>query len=536
MMKLISTIVLLTLSLSTQARTVKPIYVVHVNLGNTQLSENVVREIQRAGSTTETRPVIVIKPDLDRADNPFAVSKYGFEVGSAFVNGEFNEAGVPVFSAKMLDWFQELENKNIKPEVFIINGHHSIGLGFSSDAEWNMKDKNQPERSYELSMRSLYLPTILKSQQRFAVVKRFFENIKLAFIGGCEGLANLEPKEFGVSGRALKLDEIKERYETGDRKIIVGDKAAGTGLAHYKYDLATTYNEHFTENASDEACFDSVLKRGCQVHHVERILPDSGLWSDSHPYNRPLQMKQLFPKAYAVFGFNTPSPLRPGIIWENTFAEARRSSAVTNILAPILSDEISLAEKRNLVQKLRVAWTKSTLRLNKRGIGNKVVNRVSGSITPAFPELDANGIFAYGNGESEVSGAPKFAPYEIRSTVSLQLRVETASATVNEQATSDVLGTFINEKIKTKPAQVEKIEKTEKAAVKDDLGEFIKKVDVPRTIRRNRTQEINSPEIKEKARVPEIDAMTSDAAVTSSQKENGDSVKIAVPYKSFSGE
>lgn len=499
MIKLITAAVLMTISLSTYAKTVKPIYVVHVNLGNTQLSDNVIREIQRTNENGENRQVIVIKPNLDTNENPFAVSRYGFEMGLSRMNGEIRNEEVPVFSAKMLSWFQGLEDQNIHPEVFILNGHHVAGVGFYSDTQWDKKLSNN--NTVELPTRALFTQTLIRSKKQFPVVKRFFETIKLAFIGGCEGLANFEPKEHGHYGRALSTEEIRQRFQTGNKETILGNISKRIGLAYFKFDLAKTYQE-FTDEPNEEICVDQNSKRGCETYDVNRILPEAGLWNEDHPFNMPYIMKHLFPNAYGVFGFSTPSPLKPGIMWETAFNDARRTLAINNILAPLLSDEVSLGEKRNLIQSLRVAWTRSTYRLNSRTVGSRTIHRVSGSITPAFPDLDQNGIFAYGTNDTETFEAPKYAPYEFRNGLASEAPIVT-----------------VENRAKPKAVASEKVSS-------DELGDFIKKVE-------HKAQKTPSIEIMPQQQVVEIQA---EAPKNEELQTETVQPSTSIPYKSISGE
>lgn len=425
MIKAIISILFLTVNVPTFAMTVKPVYIVHVNLGNTQLSQNVINEVLRSDKNFEKRPVILLRPNLDVQNNPFAVSKYSHQFGLSRQNGEIHMNQTPLLNDKMVAWFSDLERRNIQPDIFIINGHHLVGMGFQSDGTTETGKLNQFGQSIDLEDRSLYLQTLIQSQNTFPVVKRFFENIKLVFVGGCEGLSNLEPKEFGTHGRALAPDEIRSRYLNGQSLLMAGDIAERTGLAYYKDDLVRTYPSGFTKNEKNEVCLDQINKQHCEVYDVNRILPVSGLWDGSHIYNMPLQMKKLFPNALGIFGFNTPSPTKPGPIWMSAFTEARKNSGSENIILPLLSSEFNLESKKQILQKLRVSWTKATAQLNKRWVNGKTIFRVSGSVSPAFPDLDANGIFAYDENQMAYAAAPKFAPYELREKNSVQFKQTT---------------------------------------------------------------------------------------------------------------
>ncbi len=414
MLKAITILATLFVAVTLNAQTVKPIYVVHVSLGNNQLAQNVVEELLRPNPNFQNRPVIMLRPNIDVQDNPFAVSKWGRQTGLTRPGNEIKTENTPLLNDRMLQWFEDLEAKDIHPEVFIINGHHLVGMGFESDDTWETKIKSQFGQPIELSHRNLYFPTIIKSKNQFPVMARFFDRIKLVFIGGCEGLANLEPKEFGISGRALSPEEIKAKIDNGQKKLMLGDAASGQGLEGYRDDLVRVYPGSYTAKSDDEICVDMVNRLHCETFFVNRILPDSGLWDGNHMYNMPYQMKRLFPNAIGVFGFNTPSPVTPGNIWKMAFNESRRKLQTDNFFQSLFSDEVSVSQKKEIIQRLRISWTKATQQLNGRTRNGQTINRISGSITPAFPELDFNGIFAYEAGAPTYAEAPVFAPYEIR--------------------------------------------------------------------------------------------------------------------------
>ncbi len=414
MLKLISILLTLIGTVTLNAQSVKPIYVVHVNLGNTQLSKYVVEELLRPNSQFKNRPVILLRPNLDVKDNPFAVSKWSHQAGLTRQNSELKNELTPLMNQNMLKWFDDLEAKNIQPEVFIINGHHLLGMGFESDNTWDTGYANQFGENIELGNRALYFQTVIQSKNKFPILKRFFDRIKLVFIGGCEGLANLEPKENGLSGRALTPVEIKQRYFGGQKNLMLGDISKGAGLAGYKADLVRVYPGSYVDKESDEACVDRVNKMHCETYDVNRILPDSGLWDGQHIYNMPLQMKKLFSNAYGVFGFYTPSPREPGAIWKYAFDRTRQKLKTDNFFQRLLSDEVSVDQKKEIIQTMRISWTSATQLMNKRYRNGKVVTRISGSLTPSFPDLDKNGIFAYEESASDFPEGPRFAPYEVR--------------------------------------------------------------------------------------------------------------------------
>lgn len=402
------------LSVKLNAQEVKPIYIVHVNLGNFQLSQTVIDELLRSNPEFENRPVKILRPNLDTINNSFAASPWGFQTGNSRENNEIRDDLTPVLKNTKLGWFEDLERQNIQPEIFIINGHHFVGLGFESDTSWPTDYKDEYGEKIVLPYSSIFFQTLVESSKKHNIIKKFFSNIKLVFIGGCEGLTNLEPKENGISGGALQPDEIFFKIHSGEKKLMLGDATKGTGLLGYKDELVSLYPGDFTENEEDEICIDPVKKLHCEVFNVNRILPESGLWDGSHVYNRAYVMKRMFPNALAIFGFFTPSPLKPGPIWKAAFNSARDKLKRNNLLQPLLSNTTSVETKKEIIQKLRIAWTSSTQRLNKKMRKGVLVNRISGSITPAYPDLDINGLFAYEPGQKEFPEAPAYAPYEVR--------------------------------------------------------------------------------------------------------------------------
>ena len=168
------------------------------------------------------------------------------------------------------------------------------------------------------------------------------------------------------------------------------------------------------------------------MYAIDRMLPDSGLWDGSDMYNIPLKMKRLFPNALGIFGFHRPSPFTPGGIWRSAFNQARLAAKTNNILVPLLSDSVSVEQKKMMVQKLRIGWTRASFALNR--------GRANGSITPAFPDLDQNGLFAYEPGAHELPGAPKFAPYEVgRGQEDREVVTVTTAATTDDEPKMQVV-------------------------------------------------------------------------------------------------
>lgn len=392
------------LSAGTVTPLAKPIYIVHIRMGNGELAQTVESELRRSLPNNENRPLIFIRPNMNIENNPFAISRYNFNIGYSRTMSGNRDDLIPMFNSEMTKWFADLEAKDIHPEVFILNGHHTPGLGFYSNTTWETNAKNQFGQSIEFYNQALFMPSLYKSAEKIPVVNRFFSKIKMVFIGGCWGLANLQPKEFGDHGRLLTKREIFNFYKAGQIERALGSLKNPHGLAYQKNELTTIYGDDYARKESDETCLDS-SKTHCERYAIDRILPDSGLWDGSDMYNIPLKMKRLFPNAIGIFGFHRPSPFNPGSIWKSAFSQARNALGVNNILIPLLSETVSTDVKKTMIQKLRVSWTKASFALNR--------GRANGSITPAFPELDQNGPFAYEPNDRELPSAPKFAPYEI---------------------------------------------------------------------------------------------------------------------------
>jgi hypothetical protein len=75
---------------------------------------------------------------------------------------------------------------------------------------------------------------------------------------------------------------------------------------------------------------------------------------------------------------------------------------VTNIIGTIVAPQTDETLRKKVIEALRKNWTIQTYRMNRK--------RPSGSITPAYPDLDANGSF-----NVRVSkDTPRYAPYEDR--------------------------------------------------------------------------------------------------------------------------
>lgn len=340
--------------------------------------------------------------------NPFAITKYNYDVGQYRPYNLVEKQGPPVISEDDAQWFQEQLDMDMVPDVLYIGGHQVPGMG------WHGEDLD----SQEMYIKNIYLPTLIASVKKYPAMKKYFSKIKMVFIGGCWALANLEPH--GPHGEFLTPDQINKIYHSGPegKASVIGNIRYRHSLEYQRNHLATVYDGDFTRGTKREICSDKDGRHVCEIFNVDRVLPDYALWDGSHMYNYPFIMKRLFSGAYFVFGFHSPSPENDKVVpmyrqaFKNTFSEHINEGGiqkhldakkVPSLLALILSDKISENEKKELIQSMRVHWTLATDELNR--------HRPAGSITPRYPELDENGPFAV---RSHIDWAPEMAPYELR--------------------------------------------------------------------------------------------------------------------------
>ncbi len=371
----------------------RPVYILHVRLGNAELAQNIDSELKRSFESSTGATVEFIRPDLNAADNPFLVT------GKNFLTSK--DGQIPLIPASRLSWFENLIAQNKMPDIFIINGHHVPGLGFHSDTTYEAPEKNADGESLQLYTKSLFMPSIHKSIETYPILKKFFSRTKLVFVGGCWGLSNFEQKSNGISGDYLNPEKLAQIYLT-NKSAVIGSSGNRHSLEGQRWELATIYGGDFTRSAANESCSDS-SKLICDKYHADRVMPDSMLFDGSHRFNQPHWYKKSFPNALGVFGFFSPSPRTPGSIWQSTFNQSRERMKINNVLLPLFDEATSIQAKKTIIQSLRISWTRATYLINR--------NRPSGSITPAFPDLDKNGLFAYDEGAPEYPLAPKYAPY-----------------------------------------------------------------------------------------------------------------------------
>jgi hypothetical protein len=359
----------------------------------------VVSELNRAlapGLKTE-----VLDIPMDTTPNPFFVQPDDFDAGRYLEWPSEGQGPVPEISPADASWFDGLVAQDRMPDIFVIGGHDVISEGWHDDAEKHF----------------IFWPTLLDTVQRYPNAGRVMGNIKLAILWGCNTMTNLEPH--GPHGEYLPPEEIRRIYESGPqgRAEMIGAAGKNNTLEFYKSRLARDYGPasphyEYTRRASRERCT-SPDRRNCPVTDLERIMPESGLYDGTHRYNHPYIMKRLFPSAYLVLGYSSASPneeQRIGIFETAVHRATARLNAglaasdprfVHDLIAELSSAETRDEDRKRLIEALRFAWTAST---------ESALGLPSGSITPAYPELDAHGIF-----NNPVSKeAPLVAPYEAR--------------------------------------------------------------------------------------------------------------------------
>jgi hypothetical protein len=369
----------------------RPIRVLKVRLGGEDYFNVVTNELKGNQSGLPAASVTELTWPEGGA-NPFAISEYNFELGA--LRRSFTEAGpAPLFPEASLRWFADQVASGNVPDVVIIGGHHVPGLGWHGHYI-------KPDNYYEKTLTSAKL---FASARRHKVIREYFSHVKLAFIGGCWAMANLEPH--GPNGEYLSPDDIARTYFSSDagRQFMLGNESLPNSLAYQRHELTTLYGRRYKAEASEEVC--SKTKRFCQSFHVTRVLPDYALYDGSHTYNAPYIFRRLFPNSALVMGFHSPSPYsdQVGSIVQTAISAARNELGLSSPLRALIDSATPLEVRRQILTSVRVQWTRTTHRLNR--------GRTAGSITPAFPDLDANGPFAYYDRDPELPLGPRFSPY-----------------------------------------------------------------------------------------------------------------------------
>jgi hypothetical protein len=339
--------------------------------------------------------------------NPFWINPGDFSTGTHLVIPSSSRGPVPSVAASETSWFSEQVSKGLSPDVFVIGGHHVISEGYHND----------PETMF------MYTPTLMDTIARVPEAREYFDHVKLAVLWGCNTLTNLEPH--AANGDYLSPSQIEELYLGGSetRKQVIGSSTAVNTLEFYRSRLAREYGSwnkkhyEYTRDPRAERCEKSpgnpYLR--CSVTNVDRILPDLALYDGDHKMNGAWIHKRIFRNAYLVLGFNSASPSEENRVrifqaaLDGAYASLnqglQKSDAgyVHNLLREIVEDSTPTARRARLIQALRKSWTLTTYRMNRQ--------RPSGSITPALPELDRDGMFPV----SPSKDAPLYAPYEDRS-------------------------------------------------------------------------------------------------------------------------
>jgi hypothetical protein len=378
----------------------RPIRVLQIQLGGDGYFKAVTQELQTAQPGLPPAAIQYLDWPEDGA-NPFGISHYNFDVGPYRLSPD-ERGKAPLITPQAHKWFASQVAQGLVPDVVIIGGHHAPGLGWHSHF---IKNDNYYERS-------LVSTRLFASARRFKVVRDYFANVKMAVIGGCWALANLEPH--GRRGEYLSPSDIARIYFTGapGRAAMLGEVSDPHTLAFQRHELTTLYSNRYKPTAELEDC-SRPTKKYCHTFHVDRVLPDYALFDGSHTYNAASLMRRLFPNAAMVIGFHSPSPYanRAGAIYRSAFANAREDlrheringQPVASPLRALIDSGISKNDRRRILNSLRVQWTRATYRMNR--------GRTAGSITPAFPDLDADGLFAYYPTDPELPLGPKFRPY-----------------------------------------------------------------------------------------------------------------------------
>jgi hypothetical protein len=337
--------------------------------------------------------------------NPFNITDADFFLGlSRPYEGE-TVGAIPEISDAQAAWFDRAVAAGQLPDVFVVAGHQVISEGWHNDAE----------RMF------MFLPTLLQSLKNHKSAQIFFDHIRLAVLWGCNTMTDLEPH--GPNGEYLTPEQIKTIYNSGPkgRLQVIGAVDKVNTLEFYRQRLYREYGPgnkkvEYVRSREQEKCLTKPYIN-CPVTNLDRILPDKYLFDGSHVYNYPYMMKRVFPSATVVFGFSSASPpeeTRVKIFQETldkTYADLNAAfkqsgKKINNILYPLtmqpnnplLSDDLN----RMIIKSLRKNWTLSSDAMNR--------NRPSGSISPAYPDLDADGVL----GAPLSRGSKQYGPFEAR--------------------------------------------------------------------------------------------------------------------------
>jgi hypothetical protein len=337
--------------------------------------------------------------------NPFKITDFDFFVGLSRPYEDEGIGLVPEITDTQAAWFDQAVARNELPDIFVVAGHQVISEGWHNESEHMF----------------LFLPTLLQTLRNHKSARIFFDHIRMAVLWGCNTMTNLEPH--GPNGEYLTPEQIKAIYDSGPkgRLQVIGDGEKVNTLEFYRQRLYREYGPghkkvEYVRSQKAEVCLTRPYTN-CPVTNLDRVLPDSYLFDGSHLYNYPYLMKRVFPNATMVFGFSSASPaeeIRVQIFkatLEKTYADLNASfknsgKKINNILYPLvlqpndptLSDDLN----RMIIKSLRKNWTIQTDAMNR--------NRPSGSISPVYPELDADGVL----GASLARGSKQYGAFEER--------------------------------------------------------------------------------------------------------------------------
>lgn len=400
------------LGASSVAQAAEEIKFFHIQMGGSY-HHNFMHEIAgRPSAQGERVKTSLIPTPSPQAINPFHISKVNYDLGEVFETPEKTSIlQVPIAGEKDLAWFKKVREAGKLPDFMIISGHHVPGMGWHSHYTYG-------ENQYYTQ--SLMLGSLLRLRAENEDARAFFDNVKFAFISGCWGMANLEPR--AEDGSYLSPQAIYEMYYSGPEGK---EKARGTpkkfySLAGQRHELTTLYSGDFAPKKEDAICEPGKPSR-CTTFYVNHILSDLGLIDGSHRYNQPYNLRKLFPNAKLIFGFHSPSPYNDRVkkMLAKTFERARQSMRITsedraytsNLLHSIISDETPERTRKRLIQAFRESWTSVTWENNHGAMPFYSGGRPGSSITPAYPDLDNDGIFAWPGGYKNPSFAPRCSQY-----------------------------------------------------------------------------------------------------------------------------
>lgn len=395
----------------------KTIRILFIQLGSRGLVQSIQQHLGKNFDVQVTRV------PMDKQNNPFNVTSDGFHIGNSRPSENEKFQYPPI--ANDLSWFNQFDPQKVTPQalneilpdILVISGHAIAGLGWHSD------EMDPGENYYQ---QSFYLAGFVHTMRSHPGARNLFKNIKMVMLGGCNSLVNFEPHY--TNGAFLNSKQIAAIYNYQSQKnnhsgksYVIGNATNFNTLDFYRRRLARLYPLDFTLDPYQERCalrIAGLAPDHCQTLDLNRVLPDYGLFNESHMFNYPYMMKRIFPKASLILGFAGSSDYAPRtkeMLFETLQASLQElkgnGADISNVLSPIIDKDskiISRELKKTILQSIRKNWAIQTY----RGLG-----RIGSSITPAFPEVDANGPFVDFSENSKrilqiENEAPPCAPYE----------------------------------------------------------------------------------------------------------------------------